>query len=74
MSHATFKVEGMHCTGCAATIQALLQWNEGVLSASASFDEGEARVLYDPAVISQDDLARAIEKAGYRIAEWRSRA
>lgn len=71
MKNLTFKVEGMHCTGCASTIQALLQRNDGVKRASASFDAGEARVLYDPAVVSEDVFAAVIEQAGYRVIERR---
>lgn len=67
MNNVTFKVEGMHCTGCASTIQMLLQRQSGVRRASADFDSGEARVLYDPAAVSEDDLVATIEKAGYRV-------
>lgn len=72
MKNVTFKVEGMHCTGCASTIQALLQRNDGVKKASASFDAGEARVFYDPTVISEDQVASVIEKAGFRVTERRA--
>lgn len=68
MNNVTFKVEGMHCTGCASTIQMLLQRKPGVHRVSAYFKTAEARVLYDPAAVSQDDLVAAIEKAGYRVA------
>lgn len=68
MKNATLKIEGMHCAGCAATIQALLQSNPGVRKAAAEFDAREARVLYDPSVISEDQLAAVIEKAGFRVA------
>lgn len=67
MNNVTFKVEGMHCNGCASTIQTLLQRNAGVRRASASFDTGEAKVLYDPTAVGEDDLAAVIEKAGYRV-------
>lgn len=67
MINATFKVEGMHCTGCASTIQMLLQHKPGVRRVSAYFNTGEARVLYDPAGVSEDDLVATIEKAGYRV-------
>lgn len=67
MNNVTFKVEGMHCAGCASTIQMLLQRKPGVRRVSAYFDSGEARVLYDPAAVSQDELVAAIEKAGYRV-------
>jgi copper chaperone CopZ len=69
MNHVTFRVEGMHCSGCAATIQALLESNAGVRSASTSFDEHQARVLYDPGAVSEAELIAMIEKAGYRVTE-----
>ena len=67
MNNVTLKVEGMHCTGCASTIQALLQRKAGVRRASAYYESGEARVLYDPAAVSESDLVEVIEKAGYRV-------
>lgn len=69
MKHATFKIEGMRCAGCAATIQMLLQSNAGVEKASASFDAREARVLFRPEDVSEDQLAAVIEKAGYRVSD-----
>lgn len=60
-------VEGMHCTGCASTIQMLLQRKPGVRRVSAYFNTGEARVLYDPAAVSEEDRVATIEKAGYRV-------
>lgn len=67
MNNVTFTIEGMHCGGCASTIQMLLQRKAGVRRVSASFDAGEATVLYDPAAVSEDDIAAAIESAGYRV-------
>ena len=72
MKSVTLKIEGMHCTGCASTIQTLLQRNEGVRKASASFEGGEARVLYDPAAVSEHQLASVVEKAGFRVTERRA--
>jgi copper chaperone CopZ len=72
MKNSTFKIEGMHCSGCAGTIQALLQGSAGVRKASADFDSREARVLYDPAAVSEDQLAAAIEKAGFRVTDRRT--
>lgn len=67
MNKVTLKVEGMHCTGCAATIQALVQRRAGVRRVSAAYESGEARILYDPAVVSESDIVDVIEKAGYRV-------
>lgn len=71
MNNVTFKVEGMHCAGCASTIQRLLQRTDGVKRVSAYFNPGEARVLYDPAAVSEDQLVAVIEKAGYRVTDRR---
>jgi len=68
MDSVTFKVEGMHCGGCAETIQALLETSAGVQKAAASFDQGEARVLFDSKTVTEDRLAAVIEKAGFRVA------
>ncbi len=73
MNTVTFKVEGMHCGGCAETIQALLERSAGVQKAAASFDEGEARVLYDSRAVTEEQLVAVVEKAGFRVA-GRSRA
>ena len=69
MKSATLEIEGMHCEGCAAIIQALLQRTAGVQRASAGFREGEARILYDPHAVTEDELVATIEKAGYRVTE-----
>jgi len=61
-------IEGMHCDGCAGTIEGLLAVENGVKASSVSFKEGRARVLYDPAVIDEKQLVAAIEKGGYRVA------
>ncbi|MBX9812157.1 MAG: heavy-metal-associated domain-containing protein [Burkholderiales bacterium] len=68
MNSVTFKVESMHCDGCAATIQALLERNGGVRKAAVSFKDGEARVLYDPQTVNEEQLTATIEKGGFRVA------
>ena len=68
MNTAKFKVQGMHCDGCARIIQSLLEKKSGVRTASVSFKDSEARVLYDTKAIAEDHLVAAIEKAGYRVA------
>jgi copper chaperone CopZ len=44
----TFKIDGMHCDGCARTIQSLLSAEPGVQAETVSFKDSEARVHYDP--------------------------
>ena len=67
MTTTKFKVEGMHCDGCAQIVQSHLEKKTGVRTANVSFNDGEARILYDMHAVAEDKLAEAIEKAGYRI-------
>ena len=64
----TFKIEGMHCDGCAKNIQSLLERKAGVQKALASFDKAEARILYDSSAINEEQLVALIENSGYRVA------
>ena len=68
MKNATFRIEGMHCDGCAKTIEALLGAEAGVESAAVSFGAREAQVLFDPSVIDDVKIVAAIERAGYKVA------
>lgn len=65
---ATFKIGGMHCDGCARTIEALVSTEPGVRKTTVSFKTREARILFDPQVRNEDQLVAAIQKAGYSVA------
>lgn len=69
MKTATFTIEGMHCEGCASTIETVLKRQGGVQMATVSFTDRQARILYDPSAIDEDRLVVAIEKPGYRVVE-----
>ncbi len=64
---ATFKIDGMHCDGCARTIEALVSTEPGVRKATVSFKAREARILFDPQALGEDQIAAAIRKAGYSV-------
>lgn len=66
MKSLEVKIEGMHCEGCASTVQALLSHEAGIKSANVSFANGSATVLYDPKETDAARVAAAIEKAGFR--------
>ena len=67
MNSVTLKVEGMHCEGCAKTIEALLGAEPGVQRAAVSFQAREAQVQFDPKATGDAQLAAAIERAGYKV-------
>ncbi len=67
MRTTTLKIAGMHCEGCAQTIKALVTQEPGVKQAEVSFAACEARILYDPKMIGEEQLVAAIRRPGYQV-------
>lgn len=67
MNTVIFKIDGMHCDGCAQTIKALISAEPGGRAAGVSFEDGQVRILYDPRTISEDRLVKVIARGGYRV-------
>ena len=67
MKTAVFRIEGMNCDACANTIKTLVEKEPGVRTASVSFTDRQARVLYDPQATQEDRLVAAIQKPGFRV-------
>lgn len=67
MKTSLFKIDGMHCDGCANTVKAMVERQAGVQMADVSYDRGQARVLYDPQTIAVDALVATVQKLGYRV-------
>lgn len=61
---ATFKIDGMHCDGCAQTIKALVTTVPGVRAADVSFNDRQARILYEPKSTNEDALVKVVESGG----------
>lgn len=67
MKSTIFRIEGMHCEGCARTVAAVISNQPGVQKAAVSFEAREARILFDPQNVSEDRLTAAIRQAGYTV-------
>ena len=67
MKTVLFTIKGMNCDGCAQTIESIMGREAGVRKVEVSFATGLARVLYDPQVVTEDVLAGAIKKVGFRV-------
>lgn len=61
----TLKVNGMTCGHCSMSVAKALKGVPGVTDANVDLKLKEAKVTYDPARASIDDLKRAVEDAGY---------
>lgn len=59
-----FKVTGMHCGGCAKTIEAAVEKVPGVAEVSANFKSGEVLVISSgPSRLDRQAVIKAIESA-----------
>lgn len=61
----SLKVEGMTCGHCSMSVAKALKGVPGVSDANVDLKLKEAKVTYDPAKASINDLKRAVGDAGY---------
>ncbi len=61
----TLDVGGMTCASCPLTVKAVLKKQSGVADAKVDLDRHAARVKFDPALVSAEQLARAVSEAGF---------
>ncbi len=67
MNKETIKVKGMFCPHCEVTVSKALRELDGVEEASASFQNSEAVVIYDPSKVTMEQMHQAIIAEGYEI-------
>jgi copper chaperone CopZ len=61
----TLEIDGMHCEHCVAAVRSTLESLEALTVQDV--EVGTAQVTYDPAEISTDQLAEAIDDAGFDL-------
>lgn len=69
MKSLTLKVEGLRCGGCAERVRTHVAAQPGVKSTDVSFEQAQARVLYDPQATDADRLAGVIQELGYQVVD-----
>lgn len=67
MKSVELTIQGMHCEGCAKTIESVLKAEPGVKAATISHASGSARVMFDPAQIDLGGVVKAVERAGFQV-------
>ncbi len=61
----SFTVDGMTCAiGCAKTIETKLSQTKGVQKATVDFAQKLAKVQFDAAILTSEDLVKAVESTG----------
>jgi copper chaperone len=69
METISFKVHGMSCGGCVASVTRVLTSIPGVERARVVLEPGGAEVTFDPSIASVGALKLALEDAGYDLVE-----
>jgi copper chaperone CopZ len=65
----TIRIEGMHCGGCASSIEKKLRATEGVEQVRVSFPKKEAWVKYNDQKLSVAKLREIINSTGFKALE-----
>lgn len=63
-----FQVPQVSCAHCKSSIEGALQPLEGVSDATVDVDNKVVTVDFDDAVVAEDKLIQAINRAGYEVA------
>ncbi len=63
----TFRVNGMSCGGCSASIGRALSRLDGIEKAEADHEKGSAAVSFDEKTISKEKIIETIESLGYKV-------
>lgn len=63
----TLPIEGMHCASCVAHVERALRNVPGVSAATVNLATESAHVTFSPDHVAIEDLASAVDAAGYRL-------
>ena len=69
LSRLELPVRGMDCANCVRSVQQALAELPGVVSAEVFLSAEKATVQFDPLEVTQRDLRKAVEGAGYVVPE-----
>jgi copper chaperone len=65
MDSIVLKVNGMSCGGCVKSVTNVLQGLPGVSKAEVSLEKAEAKVDFDPGLVTREAMAQAVADAGF---------
>ncbi len=66
MTKKRFQIQGMHCVGCAMTVDGAVEDLPGVKSATTNYARQVADVEYDEKKVTDVQIITAIQGAGYK--------
>jgi Cu+-exporting ATPase len=60
-------IGGMHCAGCVARVEKVLQDLPGVQAAQVNLATETATLHYEPATLTLDQVVKAVQASGYQV-------
>lgn len=69
MNEIILSVTGMTCGGCVNSVQTVLLALPGVQRADVMLSPGQARVVFDPALVERTALVKAVVDAGFGVSD-----
>jgi Cu+-exporting ATPase len=66
---ARIPIQNMHCSSCVIRVELALQMTPGIVAARASLGPNAVDIEYQPESVDFGAIRKAIESAGYRLAE-----
>ncbi|KAI0496542.1 hypothetical protein KFK09_022862 [Dendrobium nobile] len=69
-----FKIGGISCASCTASIELVVGAKEGVESVMVSPIQGHAEIVYRPEIVNAKMIKEAIEDMGYNVDEFQDKS
>ena len=63
----TLKIVGMHCAGCAGSVEKALKGLPGVSAVTVNLAAGQAVVEYEPEKTGEKEMTKAVRLAGFNV-------
>ena len=63
----TYPALNLHCAGCAANMQRALEKKAGVIEASVNIANRMATIVYNPQIVTPEQLQTTVREAGYDL-------
>ena len=67
MNTRVFRIGGMTCAACSSRIEKAIGSIDGVSSVTANFGNNTATVTYDDTVVTESEIKKAVDSAGYTM-------
>jgi copper chaperone len=67
-THVELTIDGMHCGSCGLLVDETLEELDGVDRCTSDVRRGRARVAFDPARVTLEDITAAVAALGYPTA------